>query len=256
MLIDLHNHLLWDCDDGPGNEKNSLKMLHAAERAGIGAIVCTPHRFHPAISSPDTATVASRLQILREQTGIHLLAGAEHYFSPELIDALDGGPTEACTLQGRCLLVEFGQLLRPAALSAFLQKLRRAGLDMILAHPERTPFASDLDFLQELENQGCFFLLNAGSLTGREGHGIRRAARKLLELGFGHFVASDAHSADDLQTYFPRAYAWVRKTYGEAAAFLLFSLNPWLVLHRKQPHPFEQRTEVPQLIAHYLKEPH
>ncbi|UZN00426.1 hypothetical protein OL548_13005 [Lysinibacillus sp. MHQ-1] len=46
-MIDLHAHILFDVDDGPKEETDSLNMLRQAAREGITDIVCTSHAMHP-----------------------------------------------------------------------------------------------------------------------------------------------------------------------------------------------------------------
>ncbi|MGZ5479832.1 MAG: CpsB/CapC family capsule biosynthesis tyrosine phosphatase [Candidatus Aminicenantales bacterium] len=44
-MIDLHNHLLPDWDDGAADAAESLRMLEVARADGISKIVLTPHVF-------------------------------------------------------------------------------------------------------------------------------------------------------------------------------------------------------------------
>ena len=46
-MIDFHNHILPDVDDGPKIIEESLEMLKFAEKQGITDVVNTVHFQHP-----------------------------------------------------------------------------------------------------------------------------------------------------------------------------------------------------------------
>ena len=45
-MIDIHNHILVDIDDGPKQLK-SIALLKQAKYEGVTSIVATPHHLHP-----------------------------------------------------------------------------------------------------------------------------------------------------------------------------------------------------------------
>ena len=46
-MIDIHTHLLPGVDDGVQSREEAEEMLAAYHRAGISAVVCTPHLSNP-----------------------------------------------------------------------------------------------------------------------------------------------------------------------------------------------------------------
>ena len=42
-MIDIHNHIIYDCDDGAKSIEQSVRMIKAAKDAGITEICFTPH---------------------------------------------------------------------------------------------------------------------------------------------------------------------------------------------------------------------
>ena len=69
----------------------------------------------------------------------------------------------------------------------------------ILAHPERYNLINNISNYQNLKNKGFYFQLNALSLLGQYGPEVKEKAEKLLMAGLYDFVATDAHSVNDLK---------------------------------------------------------
>jgi protein-tyrosine phosphatase len=84
------------------------------------------------------------------------------------------------------------------ALEASILELVRAGHQVLLAHPERSPaIHRDPEIVERLVGDGVLTSLTAGSLVGRFGSHARRLGLELLGRGLAHNVASDAHDARD-----------------------------------------------------------
>jgi tyrosine-protein phosphatase YwqE len=76
-------------------------------------------------------------------------------------------------------------------------QVRAAGLEVILAHPERSVgVQARPELLRELVEEGALVCFNADSFLGAHGEECGRCAWRLLDLGIGDFVASDAHRRD------------------------------------------------------------
>lgn len=45
-MIDIHNHILVDIDDGPKTIEKSIALLKQAKDEGVTSIVATPHHLH------------------------------------------------------------------------------------------------------------------------------------------------------------------------------------------------------------------
>lgn len=50
-MIDIHNHLLVDIDDGPRSKAEMIALVKQAKSEGITGIVVTPHHLHPRYSN-------------------------------------------------------------------------------------------------------------------------------------------------------------------------------------------------------------
>jgi protein-tyrosine phosphatase len=88
---------------------------------------------------------------------------------------------------------------------------------------------------------GCLVQVTAQSLLGRFGADARNVARQLMKRGLVHFIASDAHDAEDRTPRLDLAYKHVAGRYGRERAELLFVTNPLAVIEGEplpeQPAP-------------------
>ena len=68
----------------------------------------------------------------------------------------------------------------------------------MIAHAERyRELVKHPDAVRDLVNMGAYIQVNASSILGDDGFGIRRFCRKLMKEDLVHFVGSDAHNMKD-----------------------------------------------------------
>jgi protein-tyrosine phosphatase len=229
-LVDIHSHIFWGVDDGADTRETSLSMLRVAHESGITDIVGTPHA--NAETTPDADEIARQMDDLNGavngQPRIH--RGCElHATYDAIADAL-ANPRKY-TVNGRnFLLLEFaGQVA--ASAEDILGRLAGAGMDAIVAHPERIPALSQkLDRLEKWCERGVLVQITALSLEGGFGPRAADAAWRMLRGGLVHFVASDAHDPVHRPPRLDLARGLVERKMGEDAAELLFTANPSMVL--------------------------
>lgn len=242
-MIDLHNHLLWNIDDGPTRAEESALQMQAAEEAGIVALVCTPHLYHPQYPAVTPDLIRQRLadcrRLLPAGSSLQLFSGAEYYFGEDFLRVIQDHGDMVSINHRRYVLLEFGPFFTMNGAGQVIQALRTRGYTPLIAHPERhSSLNGHSATISGLLEQGCNFLMNSKSLTGRYGRQIQETAQRLLRMGFIHAIASDAHSAGGLRTHYPEAFAWTVGNWGRPAAELLFLINPWLILHGLPTVPF------------------
>ena len=46
-MIDIHNHILIDVDDGPKTKEDAIALLKQANDEGVTEIIATPHHLSP-----------------------------------------------------------------------------------------------------------------------------------------------------------------------------------------------------------------
>lgn len=233
MYVDLHCHLLPGVDDGVGDWEESALCLEAARREKVSALCVTPHIAPPRF--PNTpALLREAFEAWRgpaESLGFTVHLGSEIAFRPHLVSAYRSGELIPMGEAGRYLLVELPLLLRPPGVEEVFFDLRMAGAEPILAHPERYAYVTrDPGCLASLAAARIPFQLTTHSLVGYFGQAIRRAAWALLDRGWVHLLASDAHSARGRAPLFREAVRGVARRYGIEAARRLCIENPRRVL--------------------------
>ena len=199
-MLDIHAHILPGVDDGAADDATAVEMLKAARKAGIDRIVATPHIRKP--HALERAGYAfGRTRDLAEGFGIRLVLGCELSvrmlagcaITPEALAPYAIGGT-------RALLLEFPSDAPPVDWAYLLSGIRRAGLHVIIAHPERCRYvARDLSLAKEMVGYGCELQLDARSLMRGRFSAERRAADRLLEGGLAAYIASDAHRPRDYE---------------------------------------------------------
>jgi protein-tyrosine phosphatase len=236
-MVDIHCHLVFGVDDGPSEIKESMRMVLEAEKLGVKAIIATPH-FHEGLYSDEK--VDEHFDMLVSRTagcGVDLYKGYEIFMTPALGSAIK--KKESLLLGGsRHALFELPFDILPSYITDVLYTLHLNKIVPIIAHPERNRyFARNFNgFVEFLEN-GCLVQLDSASIVGVYGAEVRNFARKLIKLNLPHFIASDAHCADDFTRWYPAAYDTVKHWAGEEYADKLFKINPGMIISS----PGEQR---------------
>jgi protein-tyrosine phosphatase len=198
-VIDLHAHVLPGLDDGPRTLGESLDVLAEVAADGVSAIAATPH-----VGARYPTTAAQMEHELRrtgaalEERGIPvgLLPGGE--VELEWLATLSDDELHRFSLGGggRYLLVEFPWNGWPPDALTLLARLSEAGLQPVIAHPERhTEVQERPGHLEALVAGGALLQVTSSSLVGLHGRRAQRTARDLLGFGMVHLVASDRHGA-------------------------------------------------------------
>jgi protein-tyrosine phosphatase len=228
-MVDIHNHVLPEVDDGADSLETSLEMLRRGAEEGIEAAVLTPH-FKPEDDQEKAELHQQRFAQLQEAAAaagfpVQLFLGAEVGFRFGLAEV---ARWPGIALAGsRYVLVDLPPGPLPGGLEQGMFELRTAGFRPILGHPERhRQLTGDERQLQRLREQDLLFQLDAGSLTGRFGQRTQEAARMLAQRGWAEFVASDGHNLEKRPFTLAAARQWVEEELGPPEAQLLFADNP------------------------------
>ena len=198
-MIDIHNHLFINVDDGPSSKKEVLNLLNQAVQQGITHVICTPHHHSGSYKTPagvvEKKIVEVRKIAQKNGLNIELHPGQEIRINDHIIKELKSG--ESIPLNDtRYVLVEFSFTELRSDVHEILTELKSLGYIPIIAHPERCrPIARDADHLQKIVSDGAKAQVTAGSVTGELGTGIQEMSLEWIEQGLIHIVASDAHHA-------------------------------------------------------------
>lgn len=199
-MIDLHSHILPGLDDGAGTLADSRELARAAVEDGVRSIAATPHvrTDYPTSAEAMEAGVASvRRDLVEHGIELEVLHGGE--IAVDRLADLSREELERFTIgqTGRYLLVEFPYSGWPLDLEQRLFELRVAGLESLLAHPERNrEVQADPARIEGLVAAGSLVQLTAASIDGRIGRSSQLAAESLLSRELAHVIASDAHTPE------------------------------------------------------------
>jgi protein-tyrosine phosphatase len=215
-FVDLHCHWVAAIDDGARTVDEGVTMLRRLREVGFDDVVATPH-MRPGMFDNDRtrierafAEMQRTLTEMHDMPAVHL--GSEHFFDDVVFGRLVRGealPYRPCTPPAAPsgpgtprpapVLIEFGQGAFPLRAQHRFFDLRRAGLQPVLAHPERyDPVWKDDACLDPLLDAGAHLLLDVCSLVGKYGRAPQRAAEKLLEEDAYEAACSDAHRVADV----------------------------------------------------------
>lgn len=232
--IDIHCHILPGIDDGSDSMETSLKMLHMAEEDGISQIILTPHN-KPWHNNIDRIGMNAKVDQLREQMrreglGIRLYTGSELFYRSSLTEELDQGMAETLA-DSQYVLAEFDPLADYDYIRNGIYTLLMGGYSPIAAHVERYKnVCCRTDRIVELIEMGCLMQVNAGSIMGQYGGGVKRLTKKMLKENLIHFVATDAHDTDRRSPRLSQCAEYIGRKYGEDVKRRLFYDHPMCVL--------------------------
>lgn len=199
-MIDIHNHILPDIDDGPKNETDMLELLKQATTQGITEIIVTPHHLHPRYNTPieKVKSCLNHIQNLAEVQKLNLkfYYGQEIRITDQILKDIDHKDITGIN-DSRYLLIEFPSNEVPHYTDQLFFELQSKGFIPIIAHPERNKaITQNLDILYDLINKGALSQITTSSLAGISGKKIRKLAIQMIENNLTHFIGSDAHNTE------------------------------------------------------------
>jgi protein-tyrosine phosphatase len=198
-VIDLHCHVLPGIDDGVRTIDESIDLIAAAAAEGVRTIAATPHvrsDYPTTVEAMEAAVAEVRRAIDAAGLEVALLHGGEL----DVLELARRGDEELARFalgRGSCALLECPYQGWPLAFDSAIARLRSLGLVPLVAHPERNPtIQEDPRLLAGLVADGACIQITAASLDGRAGRAAARTARRLLDLGLVHVLATDSHAPD------------------------------------------------------------
>ncbi len=235
-MIDIHCHLLPGIDDGPDTLEAALALAKALVDDGVTQVVCTPHVF-PGRFDNRRSSIAEDFQrfagaVAQSGLPIQLLWAGEVRLTPEVLDLLPRGelPFLGQVAGFRTMLLEMPDGQIPLGAELFVRRLVGAGIRPVVVHPERNRAVMDRpDKLRPLIDEGCYVQVTAGSFIGQFGSRAQATARALLDHGWVHAAASDAHNLTGRRPRMREAAHWLAAHYGERVARELTVLGPALL---------------------------
>lgn len=197
-MIDIHNHILFDIDDGAKTIEASLQMCRDAYENGIDKIVLTPHfvnfkKIDEFVEERNDRMFELRNVLKAENVPVKLYSGAELFlndgiFTADNLDDLTLGDS-------RYILCEFP--LGPFNINhatEWIDELTDRGYVPVVAHPERYyEFHRNLFIIDELIDREVVFQVNLDSVIGLNGRSAQMMGVDMLERGIAKLIGTDAH---------------------------------------------------------------
>jgi protein-tyrosine phosphatase len=230
-MIDIHSHILPGVDDGPGTLEEAAAMVQMAARTGTTDMVASPHANAKFLYTPEA--VAAKCRELDKAAGhvIHIRPGCQLALIGSVLDDALECPSRYTIDGAGYLLVELSARVIPAGIERILTRFQDIGVTPIITHPERNDaLRRQRAHLERWVDSGCLVQVTAQSLTGSFGKPAQCAAEELIERGWVHAVASDAHDLKYRPPLLSDAYWTVSRRYGDEAARVLFIDNPAAVI--------------------------
>ncbi len=243
-MIDFHNHILPNVDDGSKSYEMSIDMIKEASKQGITDIINTVHFQHPKIKSNNIDynnislirdKLDSKLKEIDVNVKIHL--GAEVFFDYNLVELISNRLVTFSNYS--YMLIEFNISHFPKDYEVVLFDLVKNGVTPIIAHPERyREIQLDINILQKLIHSGCLIQVDAGSLIGKFGKNCKKTSIKIFEMNMAHFIGSDAHDDKKRNFCLKSAVKSIKHLIGDKEEILL-SENPLKLIKGERVEPFE-----------------
>lgn len=233
-FVDIHAHILPGVDDGARDLSQSLALLKHAGSQGIGAVLLTPHyrgRYHSNVRGKLTAIFEELCEAAKiECPGMELYLGCEVGYELDVSEKITDG-TVLSLNNTRYVLLEFQEKSFRSRIMDGVLEVLNFGYIPIIAHAERyEAFRNRPQLVEEVAELGALIQINAQSVLGKLGFGIKRYCHKLLKAHLVHFVATDAHDLKERRPELKSCYQLIRKKYGQAYADALFIRNGRAVL--------------------------
>ena len=237
QYVDLHSHFLPGLDDGPGDIATCLSMVRALCEMGFSDLCATPHqfagRFQPPLDEVRLTFDQVSGEVAKLLPEVRLRLGAENYWDDILATRLRQGQLP-CYDGGKAFLFEISPVVLPPRLEAALFDIRVSGRLPVLAHPERySAVQRDPAVVEGLGRQAAL-LVDLAALSGTGDRAEVKTARRLVEEGLAHAVASDMHTPEDDRSV-AAGLAWIEKRLGLEVLTRLLSDNPRRILVGELP---------------------
>lgn len=237
QYVDLHSHFLPGLDDGPGDIATCLSMVRSLCEMGFSDLCATPHqfagRFQPPLDEVRLTFDQVSGEVAKLLPQVRLRLGAENYWDDILATRLRQGQLP-CYDGGKAFLFEISPVVLPPRLEAALFDIRVSGRLPVLAHPERySAVQRDPAVVEGLSRQAAL-LVDLAALSGTGDRAEVKTARRLVEEGLAHAVASDMHTPEDDRSV-AAGLAWIEKRLGLEVLTRLLSDNPRRILVGELP---------------------
>ncbi len=237
-MIDVHCHILPGLDDGPKTIEESLEMCAIASADAVEAIVATPHMLNGLheVKRDDILAAVESLNESCRKAGIDVVIypGADVRVDKELPRMIKADEVMTVVNRGQHLMLELPEETVPAELAELLFEIQLMGITPVISHPERNfAIQQNVELLRDLVERGNLTQITAGALTGKFGSIVEQSSIKIVQSGFGHLLASDAHDSRRRRPELSEAHAILEKLVGPEEAEQMATVRGALMIEGK-----------------------
>lgn len=219
----------------------ALAMLRYAEKDGIETVVVTPHACGSSCKVKDFDALRSiwekwRAAMKNNDLKINIVAGAEVYFTSELLSALKDNRDLLTINNSSYFLLEFPGDYIYAHSKDFIFKILTEGFIPIISHAERnSEIQRSPAVLRDLVKAGALCQINAGSLRGDFGTQARSSAYELIQGNLVHVIASDAHDLESRKPELAYVPSLLHQVHPEKIAMYLHDIPAAIIADHAVP---------------------
>ena len=239
-MIDIHNHILPNVDDGSKSMDMSMKMLKHAYYQGVKEVVSTIHFQHPLFTHINHSLVrfqkiknSVQQKLKEEDIRIKIHLGYEVYYYDNLLKIIN---EPLVTMgSGKYILIEFSPNNIPQSQKQILFDLKMSGVTPIIAHPERYKSVQEnLGAVYDWINAGCLIQIDCGSLLGEMGKKAKETSLAIINEECCHVLASDAHNDTNRNFCMKDSYDLVKITVSKKYADKLTWDHPYSIINGEE----------------------
>jgi protein-tyrosine phosphatase len=209
MMIDIHNHILPNVDDGSKSIEFSIEMIKKEIADGVESIILTPHvQSHVSKVEPEKLIeVFNQLvdAVKKENLVVNLYLGAEILYRSHLLPDY----SKISLANSKYILIEFSMSIE-TPIEEIVYDLSRQGFIPIVAHIERYNYLTFEDYAR-IKNSGAMLQVNGNSIMGIDKKVNKKLVLKILKAGLADFVATDAHNMDIRLPNLKETYSYLEK---------------------------------------------
>ena len=230
LWTDIHCHIIPGVDDGAKDRKTAMELLRMEHNDGVRRIIVTPH-FRRGMFETPWKKISEQFFLLKEEASklypdMDVRLGCEFHANMDMIEFLK--KNDWGTMDGTdYVLTEFSEVHSLSYIRERCYTLLCNGYTPIIAHAERYPaLYKKYEEIENLVDMGAMIQMNASSIIGSDGFGMKGFCKKIMKMNLLHFVGSDAHNLDKRKPCMGTCAAYMKRVMGEEYTKRLLEENP------------------------------